>query len=70
MDKNEIIRHAQHIDTYNISIEPYEDCCTIFVPKHPQTKPILSKVLVEEQKLKVETLIDATMKNIEIVSVK
>lgn len=51
MDKNEIVEHARHIDTYEISIEPYEDCCTIFVPKHPQTRPILERVLEEEEKL-------------------
>ncbi len=70
MDKNEIIKYANHIDTYDISIEPYEDCCTIFVPKHPQTKPVLSKVLDEEKKLDVQALIDETMKNIEMINLE
>lgn len=48
MDKVEIIRTARVIDTYDISIEPYEDCCTIFTPKHPKTKPKLADVLAAE----------------------
>ena len=43
-DKAEIVKTARKIDTYDISIEPYEDCCTIFTPKHPRTKPNLEMV--------------------------
>jgi thiamine biosynthesis protein ThiI len=49
-DKNETVRLAKHIDTYDISIQPYEDCCTLFVPKHPAIRPSIEKVLAEEQK--------------------
>ena len=56
-DKDEIIERSRAIGTYEISIEPYEDCCTVFLPKHPVTRPKLSDVLAEEQKLDVEALI-------------
>lgn len=51
MDKQEIVEYAQKIGTYDTSIEPYEDCCTIFVDKHPVTKPKLEKILKDEEKL-------------------
>ena len=41
MDKNEIIEISRKIDAFDISIQPYEDCCTVFTPKHPKTKPTL-----------------------------
>ena len=56
MDKLEIIDISTKIGTFDISIEPYEDCCTVFTPKHPRTKPQLGKVLVEERKLDFEAL--------------
>ncbi len=56
MDKLEIIAISEKIGTFDISIEPYEDCCTVFTPKHPRTKPQLDKVLIEEQKLDFEAL--------------
>lgn len=57
-DKNEIIDYAKQIGTYEISILPYEDCCTVFVPSHPTIKPNLSAVLEEEKKLDFDTLVD------------
>lgn len=65
MDKEEIIRLAKKIGTYDISILPYEDCCTVFVPKHPKTKPKLEQVLAEESKLKAEELIEKAVTNTE-----
>ncbi len=56
MDKLEIINISTKIGAFNISIEPYEDCCTVFTPKHPRTKPQLDKVLAEEKKLDFEAL--------------
>ncbi len=50
MDKEEIIRIARRINTFETSILPYEDCCTVFTPKHPKTKPVPEKVLEEEAK--------------------
>lgn len=51
MDKEEIVRISRSIGTYDISILPYEDCCTVFTPKHPNTRPVLSEVEAEESKL-------------------
>lgn len=50
MDKEEIITIARRIDTFETSILPFEDCCTVFTPKHPKTRPELEKVLLQEQK--------------------
>jgi thiamine biosynthesis protein ThiI len=58
MDKTEIIDLAQKISTFEISIRPYEDCCTIFVPKHPATKPKLEKVIEAEQKMEYQKYLD------------
>ncbi len=51
MDKQEIVEYSQRIGTYETSIEPYEDCCTIFVAKHPVTKPKLDVIKRHEKKL-------------------
>jgi thiamine biosynthesis protein ThiI len=48
MDKQEIISRAQEIETYDISIRPYEDCCTLFLPRHPATRPSLDQLLKAE----------------------
>lgn len=65
MDKEEIISVARKIDTFKTSIEPYEDCCTIFTPKHPKTKPNLEEVLKEESKLDFKSLVDFAVENAE-----
>ncbi len=57
MDKEEIIEISRKMGAFDISIEPYEDCCTVFTPKHPRTKPQLEKVLAEENKLDFEGLV-------------
>ena len=54
------------IDTYDISIEPYEDCCTVFTPKHPRTRPTLNVVEAAEQKLDVEQLLKNCLEKTEI----
>ncbi|MGI6206147.1 MAG: tRNA uracil 4-sulfurtransferase ThiI [Anaerovoracaceae bacterium] len=69
MDKIDIIDIARKIGTYETSIEPYEDCCTVFLPKHPVTKPRLSKILESESKLDVDALIEEAMKTMETVSI-
>jgi thiamine biosynthesis protein ThiI len=62
MDKEEIIRIAREIDTYETSILPFDDCCTVFTPPHPKTKPRISDVVKVESVLDVEGLIsDATL---------
>ena len=68
-DKLEIIDIAKKIDTYDISILPYEDCCTIFVPKHPVINPKLEKCLEMEKKFDYETLIDEVVDNIKIIKI-
>lgn len=70
MDKNEIIERARKIGTFDISIQPGEDCCTVFVPKHPSTMPALSHVIEQEKKLDIETLVEKALQQTEIVTVK
>ena len=65
LDKLEIIDIAKKIDTYNISILPYEDCCTVFVPKHPVINPNLVECLRNEEKFDYESMIDQTIDNVE-----
>lgn len=69
MDKTEIMDIARNIDTYDTSILPYEDCCTIFLPKNPVIRPKIETVLKAEAKLDVETLIAACIENQEIINV-
>ncbi|WP_434564306.1 tRNA 4-thiouridine(8) synthase ThiI [Thermoanaerobacterium thermosaccharolyticum] len=59
MDKSEIVEISQKIGTYDISIRPYEDCCTIFVPKHPIIKPDLEEVIDGEKNIDYEKFIDS-----------
>ena len=61
LDKLEIIEIAKKIDTYNTSILPYEDCCTVFVPKHPVINPNLRECLLNEEKFDYESLIEQTV---------
>ena len=69
MDKEEIVRIARKIGTLETSILPYEDCCTVFTPKHPKTKPTLGQVLHAERKLDREALIEDALANIEKIKV-
>ena len=57
LDKEEIVVRAREIGTFETSILPYEDCCTVFTPKHPDTKPSMEDILAEEAKLDVEGLV-------------
>ena len=66
-DKLDIIDIAKKIDTYEISILPYEDCCTVFVPRHPVINPSLKHIYEEESKYDFTDLINDAVKNIEIV---
>lgn len=69
MDKVDIMDIARQIGTYETSILPYEDCCTIFVPKHPKTKPMLKLIKNSETKLDVEKLIDESVEKTEVLDV-
>lgn len=66
MDKQEIIDISYKIDTYNISIEPYEDCCTVFTPKHPRTRPVLKYVKEAQEKPNFEPLVDEALANLKL----
>ena len=67
MDKEEVIRISRHIGTFDTSILPYEDCCTVFTPRHPCTHPKLDKVLEAEAALDVEALVQEAIMNREFV---
>ncbi|EJF02173.1 tRNA uracil 4-sulfurtransferase ThiI [Liquorilactobacillus mali] len=70
MDKNEIIEIAQEIDTFDLSIMPFEDCCTIFAPPAPKTRPRLDKARLYEARLDVDGLIERAMAGIKITEIK
>ena len=67
MDKTEIINISQKIGTFETSILPYEDCCTVFLPKNPVIKPSLEKTIKEESKLDIEILINDALNQLEII---
>ena len=69
MDKEEIVQIARKIGTFETSILPFEDCCTVFTPKHPKTRPELEKVLVEERKLDFDALVEEAMQSINTVHI-
>ncbi len=69
MDKNEVIDRARKIGTFETSILPYEDCCTVFVAKHPKTKPKLEKILKSEELLNIGELIEKAIANTEIIRI-
>ena len=70
MDKEEIVRIARHIGTFDTSILPYEDCCTVFTPRHPKTKPHVEEVREIESVLDTEGLVSRAMEQREVVKVK
>lgn len=67
MDKEDITIIAKNINTFKTSILPYEDCCTVFLPEHPVIRPTLEKVLEEESKLDIDTLVNDAFLDMEIV---
>lgn len=69
MDKVDIMDVAKKIGTYETSILPYEDCCTVFLPKHPVTRPKLESILHSEEKLNVDKLVAEAMKNVQIKNI-
>ena len=72
MDKNDIIDISNKIDTYETSILPYEDCCTIFVAKHPVTKPNLNVIRIHERNLdeKIDELVKTALETDEVIEIK
>ena len=69
MDKSEIISYARKIGTYETSVLPYEDCCTVFTPRHPRTKPKLENVVQAEAPLDIEALVSEACAGIERVKI-
>lgn len=69
MDKQEIIEISYKIDTYDISIEPYEDCCTVFTPKHPRTRPVLKYVKEAQEKANFEPMIEEALANLKVTEI-
>ena len=71
-DKQEIVEISRKIDTFETSIQPFEDCCTIFVAKHPVTKPNLKVIRRSEQKLseKIDELMETALNTTEIIEIQ
>lgn len=69
MDKQEIIDISYKIDTYDISIEPYEDCCTVFTPKHPRTRPVLKYVKEAQEKANFEPMIEEALAKLKVTEI-
>ena len=69
LDKLEIIDISKKINTYETSILPYEDCCTIFVPEHPVINPTLEKCEEYEKLIDIDKLLNETMKSIETIKI-
>ena len=70
LDKLEIMDIARKIDTYDISILPYEDCCTVFVPKHPVINPKLETSIEEENKFDYESMIDKAIEELNTIVIR
>lgn len=69
LDKDEIISVSRKIDTFDISIEPFEDCCTVFTPKHPKTKPQQSVLENAEKLLDVDALVEKALENTKVMNI-
>lgn len=69
MDKDEIISISRKIDTFEISILPFEDCCTVFTPRHPRTRPKLSEVLEAESSLDIEGLVERAVAGVRKIAI-
>lgn len=69
MDKEEIVKISRKIGTFEISIQPFEDCCTVFVPKHPRTRPVLKYVDQAQDKINWDEMIDSCLENLKITKI-
>lgn len=69
MDKGEIVAISRKIDTFETSIEPYEDCCTVFTPKHPRTRPKLEMVEAAEKRFDFEPLLEKALSSVEMITI-
>ena len=69
-DKHDIVRLAEKIDTFEISIQPFEDCCTLFVPERPSTKASVSELEQEELHLEIDNLVAQAIDGVEIIELR
>ena len=69
MDKDEIVVISRKIGTFETSIEPYEDCCTVFPPKHPRTRPVLKYVEQAQNELDCKELMEKALANLKITKI-
>ena len=69
MDKDEVVAISRKIETFDISILPYEDCCTVFTPKHPKTRPTIDYVEECEKALDVDRLVKEAAENARFVPI-
>lgn len=69
MDKDEIVAISRKIDTFEISIQPYEDCCTVFTPKHPKTRPQLDAVEKAQALIPLEELMERALAGVKIIPI-
>ena len=70
MDKSEIVEISRKIDTFETSIEPYEDCCTVFTPRHPKTRPVLADVEKEQARFDFAPLVEKAVNDTEVKYIK
>ena len=70
MDKEEIVRLSRKIGTFDTSILPYEDCCTVFTPRHPRTRPTVAEVEKAEAALDVDALVEEALRGVERIPVR
>ena len=70
MDKEEIVKRARQIGTFETSILPYEDCCTVFTPKHPTTHPNIANILKSESHIPSDELVDEAVEGIETIRIR
>ena len=69
MDKEEIVQIARRIGTYETSILPYEDCCTVFTPRHPRLRPVPGETAYAEESLDVERMVEEALEGIERIAI-
>jgi thiamine biosynthesis protein ThiI len=70
MDKEEIVTISRKIGAFETSILPYDDCCTVFTPKHPKTKPTIGQLINAEAKLDRQAMIDKAVETVERIQVR
>jgi thiamine biosynthesis protein ThiI len=70
LDKEEIVKISRMIGSFDISVLPYDDCCTVFTPKHPNTRPTLEGVFAEEAKLDVDALVERAFATRTVMEIK